>query len=103
MDLVGAKANTLPIPRCLRRLPTQTKTIFTEHARASPRRHSDEDRRGPPSSSQLQDEGSVEVYWSYVLTASGGPSGIRPTITGPTLISILRAASIICLFCNDSL
>jgi hypothetical protein len=59
---VGAKANTLPFARCLRRRPTPTKTTSTEHARASRRHRLDEDRRGPPSSSPLQDEGSVEVY-----------------------------------------
>jgi hypothetical protein len=60
--VVGARANTLPFARCLRRLATPTKTTSTEHARASRRRRPDEDRRDPPLSSPLQDECSVEVY-----------------------------------------
>jgi hypothetical protein len=92
---VEAKANTLPFARCLRRLVTPTKTTSTEHARASRRRRLDEDRRGPPSSSLLQDEGSVEVYESHVVTAPGGPCGIRPIVTGPVRTSVLRAAFVI--------
>jgi hypothetical protein len=46
-----------------------------QRARAS---RLDEDRRGPPLSSPLQDEGSVEVYWSHVLTASGAQVGFDP-------------------------
>jgi hypothetical protein len=91
----GAKANTLPFARCLRRLVNLTKTTSTEHARTSRRHRLDEDRRGPPSSSLLQDKGSVEVYESHVVTASGGPCGIRPTVTGPARISVLRAAFVI--------
>jgi hypothetical protein len=59
---VGAKANTLPFARSLRRLAAPTKTTSTERARASRRRRSDEDRRGSPSSSPWQAEGSIEVY-----------------------------------------
>jgi hypothetical protein len=59
---IGAKANTLPFARCLRRLITPMKTISTEHARARRRRRMGEERHGPPSNSPLQDEGSVEVY-----------------------------------------
>jgi hypothetical protein len=59
---VGAKANMLPFARCLRRFATPTKTTSIEHARARRMRRLDEDRRGPPSSSPLQDEGSVKVY-----------------------------------------
>jgi hypothetical protein len=92
---VGAKANTLPSARCLRRLATPTKTKSIEHAEASRRRRLDENQRGPPSSSPLQDEGSIEVYQSHVLTASGGPGGIRPNVTGPAPISILWAAYVI--------
>jgi hypothetical protein len=62
---IGAKANTLPFARCLRRLVTPTKTTSTEHARTSRRRQLDEDWCGPPSSSLLQDEGFVEVYESH--------------------------------------
>jgi hypothetical protein len=40
-----------------------------------------------PSSSSLQDE----VSPSHVLTRPGGPRGIRPTVTGPTRRSVLRA------------
>jgi hypothetical protein len=32
MTTVGAKANTLPFARCLRRLVSPTKTTSTEHA-----------------------------------------------------------------------
>jgi hypothetical protein len=32
---------------------------------------------------------------SHVLTVSGGPGGIRPTLTGLARISILRATSVI--------
>lgn len=92
---VGAKANTLPFARCLRRLVTPTETTSTEHARASRRRRLDEDRRGPPSSSLLRDEGSVEVYESHIVTAPGGPCGIRPIVTGPARRSVLRAAFVI--------
>jgi hypothetical protein len=92
---VGAKVKTLPFARCLRRLATPTKTTPTEHARASRGRRSDQDRRGRPSSSSLQDEGSVDVCYSHVLIASGGPSWIRPTVTGSARITILRAASVI--------
>jgi hypothetical protein len=90
--IIGAKANTLPFARCLRRLVIPTKTTSIEQTRASRRHRLDEDRRGPPSSSPLQDEGSVEVYESHVITAPGGPCGIRATITGPARISVLRAA-----------
>jgi hypothetical protein len=87
--------NTLPFARCLRRLVTPTKTTSTEHARASRRRRLDEDRRGPPSSSSLQDEGSVEVYESHIVTVPGGPCGIRPIVTGPVRRSVLRSAFVI--------
>jgi hypothetical protein len=92
---VGAKANTLPFARCFHRLITSTKTTSTEHARASRMCPLDEDRRGPPSPSPLQDEGSVEVYESHVITALGGPCVIRPIVTGLTWTSILRAAFVI--------
>jgi hypothetical protein len=92
---VGAKANTLPFARYLRRFVTPMETTPTQHARASRRRRLDEDRRGLPSSSLLQDEGSVEVYESHVVTAPGGPCGIRPTVTGPARISVLWAAFVI--------
>jgi hypothetical protein len=92
---VGAKANTLPFARCLRRLVTPTNTTSIEHARASRRRRLDEDRRGPPSSSPLQDEGSVEVYESHVVTAPGGPCRIWPIVMGPARRSVLRAAFVI--------
>jgi hypothetical protein len=62
MLAVGVKENTLPFARYLRRPAALTKTTSTERARASWRRRSDEDRRGPPSSSPWQYEGSVEVY-----------------------------------------
>jgi hypothetical protein len=58
-------------------------------------RRLDEDRRGAPSSSPLQDEGYVEVYESHVVTAPGGPCGIRPIVTGPARRSVLRAAFVI--------
>jgi hypothetical protein len=95
MGVVGAKANTLPFARCLRRLVNPTKTTSTEHARASRRRRSDEDRRDPPLSSLSQDEGPVEVYESHVVTALGGPCGTRPIVTGPARRSVLRAAFVI--------
>jgi hypothetical protein len=93
--IIGVKANMLPFARCLLCLVIPTKTTSTEHARASRRRRLDEDRRGPPSSSPLQDEGSVEVYESHVVTTPGGPCGIRATITGPARIGVLRAAFLI--------
>jgi hypothetical protein len=86
---------TLPFARCLRRLAKPTKTTPTEHARPSRGRRSDQDRRSCPSSSSLQDEGSVEVCYSHDLIASGGPSWIQPTVTGPAWISILWVASVI--------
>jgi hypothetical protein len=58
-------------------------------------RRLDEDRRGAPSSSPLQDEGYVEVYESHVVTAPVGPCGIRPIVTGPARRSVLRAAVVI--------
>jgi hypothetical protein len=92
---LGAKANTLPFARCPRRLITSTKTTSIEHAQASRRCRLDEDRRGPPSSPSLQDEGSVEVYESHVVTTPVGPCGIRPIVTGPAWRSVLRAAFVI--------
>jgi hypothetical protein len=55
-------------------------------------------RRRPtrsPSPSLLQDEGFVEGYGSHVVTALGGPCGIRPMVMGPARISALWAASVI--------
>jgi hypothetical protein len=100
---VGAKANTLPFARCLRRLAISTKIISTKHARTSRRRRLDKDRRGPPSSSPLQDEGSIEVYQSHVLTASGGPGRIRSTCNGPCADKHFTGCVCNSLFCNDSL
>jgi hypothetical protein len=71
------------------------KTTSIEHARTSRRHWLDEDWRGPPSSSLLQDKGSVEVYESHVVTAPGGPCGICPTITGPARISVLWVVFVI--------
>jgi hypothetical protein len=92
---VGAKTNTLPFARCLRHLVTPTKTTSTEHARESRRHRLDEDRRDPPSSLPLQDEGSVEVYESHVVTALGGPCVVRPIVTGPAWRCVLRTAFVI--------
>jgi hypothetical protein len=75
---VGAKANTLPFARCLRRPAAPTKTTSTERTRASRRRRSDEDQRDPPSSSLWQDEGSTRVYQSHVLTALEAQVGFGP-------------------------
>jgi hypothetical protein len=47
--------------------------------------------------SLLKDKGSVEVYGSHVVTTLGGPCWIRPTITGPARIGVLRAAFVIAL------
>jgi hypothetical protein len=106
LSFVGAKANTLPFARCLRRLSTSTMSTSSKHARTSRKRRVDEDRRGPPPFSPLQDEGSVEVYGTHVLTASGGPSRIRPTMMGPARINMLRTASVIAFSvmteCNPS-
>jgi hypothetical protein len=92
---VGAKANTLPFARCLRRLVTSTKTISTEHARASRRRRMDEDRRVPLRTLRCKTKALPK---STSLTSSprtGGPCKIRPIVTGPTRISVLRATFVI--------
>jgi hypothetical protein len=47
--------------------------------------------------SLLEDEGSVEVYGSYIVTTPGGPCWIQPTVTGPARIGVLRAAFVIAL------
>jgi hypothetical protein len=49
-----------------------------------------------PSSSSPQDEGlRRSLSPSYVLNRSGGPCGIRPTVTGPTWRSVLQAYFVI--------
>jgi hypothetical protein len=47
-----------------------------------------------PLSSRLQDEGKTPTK-SHVLIAPGGPCGIRPTVTGPARVSVLRASYVI--------
>jgi hypothetical protein len=55
------------------------------------------DSKAALRSSPLQDEGkTLTMYaWNHVLIVSGSPCGIRPIVTGPAGISVLRASSII--------
>jgi hypothetical protein len=79
-----------------RRYPSLDAFIASLHQRRQGRWY-DEDFASGLRSYPSRDEGKTPmlVCQPHILIGSGSPSGIRPTVTGPTGISVLRASSVI--------
>jgi hypothetical protein len=74
-----------------RRYPSREAFVVSLHQQTR------DDWRGCPSSSPSQDKGQTPTKSAgpTSLILSGGPRGIRPTVTGPAWTGRLRASSVI--------